>query len=195
VTIQFKDISTFYLPEDKAVFASIDQLKETANRLRSDLVTVDAAIANDTNPDPDPDSRLANLIAGNSVQPIKSWSARRIELQYAMRDIETALDIVASKKRAVDYRAGARLAKEIKTQHDAAEKAVVDALVVAHEKHFLYWQAKRHLLNNGIGIYGLFSSDVDNVLGIPIDKGSPLADLLRTAVTNGFLKSVPESLR
>lgn len=193
--ITIKPIASYYNADDKAIFASIDQLEATAKRLDSDLATVDAAIANDTNPDPDPDSRLANLIAGNSVQPIKSWSTRRIELQHAMRDVETALDFMASKKRAVEYQAGARLAKEIKTQHDAAEKAVVDALVVAHEKHFLYWQAKRHLLNNGIGIYGLFSSDVDNVLGIPIDKGSPLADLLRTAVTNGFLKSVPESLR
>jgi hypothetical protein len=195
VTIQFKDISSFYLPEDKAVFASIDQLKETAARLRSDLVTVDAAIANDTNPDPDPDSRLANLIAGNSVVPVKSWSEQRLDLQRAMRDVENALDFMAGKKRAVEYQAGARLAHSIKAQHDAAEKTMVDALVVAHERHFLYWQAKRHLLNNGIGIYGLFSSDVDNVLGIPIDKGTPLADLLRTAVTNGFLKAVPESLR
>jgi hypothetical protein len=44
-------------------------------------------------------------------------SAKRIELQYIIRDIEQALDYMAGKERQANTNAGARLAKDIKPQH------------------------------------------------------------------------------
>ena len=66
----------------------------------------------------------------------------------------------------MNQRASARLAKEIKPQVDIAEKELVEALVIAHEKHLTYFNAKRHLINGGTGLNGLFASNVDDVLGI-----------------------------
>jgi hypothetical protein len=102
---------------------------------------------------------------------------------------------MAGKERQVNIKAGARLAKDIKPQVDKAEKELAEALVIAHEKHLTYWQAKRHLINAGTGLNGLFDSNVDDVLGIPVDKQSPLHDYFHAAERCGHLKSVPAVLR
>jgi hypothetical protein len=102
---------------------------------------------------------------------------------------------MAEKERQVTIKAGARLAKDIKPQVDIAERELADALVIAHDKHLTYFNAKRHLINGGCGLNGLFASNVDDVLGVPVDKGTPLADLFRAAVRAGYLKSAPKDFR
>jgi hypothetical protein len=60
--------------------------------------------------------------------------------------------------------------------------------------HLEYFQAKRHLINNGIGIYTNFLSNIDDVLGIPVDNNTELAKLFREAVKKGHLKKMPSGL-
>jgi len=193
--ITFEPIISYYTDDDKAVIARKAELAAAGKRRQAELAEVDIAIAKQGDVDPNPADQIQNLIAGIEVPRPQPLSAKRTELQYIIRDIEQALDFMAGKERQANINAGARLAKDIKPQHDIAAKELADALLVAHEKHLVYWQAKRNLINGAIGLYGLFDSNVDEILGIPVDKGTPLADLFREAVKQKYLRAVPESLR
>jgi multidrug efflux pump subunit AcrA (membrane-fusion protein) len=193
--ITLKPLSSYYTDDDKAVIARKAELAATGKRRQAELTELDTAIATQGDIAPDQDDQVQNLIAGLETPRPQPLAARRTELQYVIRDIEQALDFMAGKERQVTIKAGARLAKDIKPQVDIAERELVEALVIAHEKHLTYFNAKRHLINGGIGLNGLFASGVDGVLGIPVDKGTPLADLFRAAVRAGYLKSAPKDFR
>ena len=128
---------------------------------------------------------------GRHMPPPKTFVERRVELQHAIRDIESALDYMAGKERSANYHAGKRLAEFMKPQALAAEKSLAEKAVAFHEAHFHYWTAKRHLINEGIGIYGNFQSNVDDVVGLPTDNGSPMAAYFREAIENGHIKKMP----
>jgi len=194
VTIKIPDLAEFYSDEDKTVIQRTASLEATDKLIDAALAKVDAAIANNEDADPDRESRITNITVGTLSAAPKSWAEQRADLQRQKRDVQTALDIMARKKQIIDYQAGARLAKHIRPLHDIAARELADALVIAHEKHLIYWTAKRHLLNNGIGIYGLFSSNVDDILGIPVGTAAPLTDYFRDAVRQKYLRAVPESL-
>jgi cephalosporin hydroxylase len=193
--ISFKPIASYYTEDDKAVIARKAELAATGRRRQSELAEVDIAIAEHRDIDPAAVDQIQNLIAGIEVVRPQPLGEKRTALQYVIRDIEQALDFMAGQERQVTMKAGARLAKDIKPQVDTAAKELADALVIAHEKHLAYWNGKRHLINSGIGLNGLFDSNVDEILGIPVDKGTPLADLFRAAVHAGNLKTVPVALR
>jgi len=122
-------------------------------------------------------------------------SEKRIELLYKIRDIEQALDYMASQERRVTMTAGARLAKDVKPQVDAAAKKVAEAMATLFEVYVPWWQAKQYLVNAGTGLNGLFDSNIVDILGAPVSKETPLADYLRGAVQSGHLKAVPAALR
>jgi hypothetical protein len=193
--ISFKPIESYYTNDDNAVIVRTAELAAAGKRCQAELAELDSAIANQDKIGPTLDDQVQNLIAGIDVPRPPPLSAKRIELQYKIRDIEQALDFMARKERQVIIKAGARLAKDIKPQVDIAEKELVDALVIAHAKHLVCFQAKRKLINEGIGLHGLLGSNVDDVLGIPVDKCSALHDFFYAAVRAGNLKTVPESLR
>jgi hypothetical protein len=193
--ISIKPITDFYTADDEAVLANKAELKAMAKRRQSELVEIDALITSHVDPNPNAETRVQNLIAGIDTDFPKPLDVQRTDIQMAIRDIEQALDFLADKERQVNQRAGARLAKGIKPQVDIAERELVEALVIAHEKHLTYFNAKRHLINGGTGLNGLFASNVDDVLGIPVDKGTALADLFRAAVRDGYLRSIPKELK
>jgi hypothetical protein len=193
--ISVKPITDFYTDDDRAIIARKAELVATGKRRQSELAELDSAIATQGDIAPDQDDQVQNLIAGIETPRPQPLTARRTELQYIIRDIEQALDFMAGRERQVTINAGARLAKEIKPQVDLAEIELAQALAIAHEKHLTYFNAKRHLINSGIGLNGLFGSNVDDVLGIPVDKGTALADLFRAAVKAGYLKSAPKDYR
>jgi hypothetical protein len=190
--IQFKPIEAYYTDDDKAIIARKAELAATGKRLQSELAALDAAIAAQSDL-PTPEDRIQNLIAGTAPQ--KPPSAKRTELQIAIRDIEQALDYMAGKERRVTMTAGARLCKDVKPQVDKAEKELAAAMVIAHEKQFMRWQAKQYLVNAGTGLNGLFDSNVEKILGVPVDKGSVLHDYFYAAVKAGHLRAVPAALR
>ena len=193
--ITIKPVASYYSDDDKAILARKAELAATGKRRQIELAELDAAIAEQGNPNSTPEDTIQNLIAGIEVPRPPPLSERRTALQYVIRDIEQALDYLAGKERQININAGARLAKDIKPQHDAAEKELVDALLIAHQKHLLYWNAKRHLLNNGIGLYGNFNVDADEVLGIPVNGGSTLAEYFRDAVKAGYIQTLPAAFR
>jgi hypothetical protein len=193
ITIQ--PIASYYNDDEKAVIARKADLTAAGKRRRSELAAIDAEMMNQIDTDTLPEDQIQNLIAGIEVARPQPLSAQRTELQYIIRDIEQALEFMADKERQLNVKAGARLAKDIKPHVDKAEKELADALVIASAKHLVCWHAKRHLINSGIGLHGLFDSNVDDVLGIPVGHGAPLSTYFYSAVKSGHLKSVPESLR
>jgi hypothetical protein len=193
--ITFKPIASYYTDDDRAVLSRIADLKAAAKRRQIELAEVDAAIDNRASTDPVPEKQIQNLIDGIEVQRPPPLSAKRTAIQYIIRDIEQALDFMAGKERQLNINAGARLAKDIKPQHDIAAKELADALVIAHDKHLAYWQTKRALINGAIGLHGLFDSNIDDVLGIPVDKGTALHDYFHYAVNAGHIRNVPAALR
>jgi hypothetical protein len=195
LTITIKPIASYYTDDDRAVIARQTELAATGKRRQAALAELDSAIATQGDIAPDQDDQVQNLIEGIETHRPQPVTAKRTELQYIIRDIEQALDYMAGKERELTIKAGARLARDLKPQADLAERELVEALVIAHEKHLTYFNAKRHLINGGIGLNGLFASNVDDVLGIPVDKGTPLADLFRAAVRAGYLKSAPKDFR
>jgi hypothetical protein len=192
--ISFKPLDSYYSDDDRAVVARTAQLVAARDRRQTELADIDIAIAKH-DVDPTPDDQIENLIAGIDVPPPQPLSAKRTALQHVIRDINEALDFMKGKGREVTIKAGVRLAKDIKPQHDIAAKELAAALVVVHEKHQIYWAAKRHLVNTGVGLHGLFDSNIDEILGIPVDKGTRLADVFRAAVAAGHLKAMPVELR
>jgi hypothetical protein len=192
--ITIKPIEAYYSDDDKAIIARKAELVAAGKRRQSELAEVDAAItAHD--PNPTPEDAVQNLIDGVEAPRPQPLSEKRTALQHVLRDIEEALHFMNGKERRAKMNAGARLAKDIRPQVDKAEKELVAALVIAHEKHLTFWQAKHHLIDAATGLNGLFESNVDDILGVPVNKQSPLADLFRTAVKANHLKSIPAVLR
>jgi cephalosporin hydroxylase len=116
-------------------------------------------------------------------------------LRYDIKDIEEAKDYMAGQERRVVMMAGARLAKAVKPQVDAAAKRLAEAVVAMYEAYVPWWQAKQYLISEGSGLNGLFDSNIGDVLGAPTSKETPLADYLRGAVQSGHLKALPAALR
>jgi hypothetical protein len=193
-----KKLDKYFTDDERATFTEDDNLAATGKRLDTDLAAVDASIANNENPDSNMKERLKNLIAGNLSTRPQTLAERRTEIQYARRDVEYARDDLAPKKRSAIHEAGKRfVATEIKQQHDIAEREEAEALLVFYEKFLRCWRLKRSLLNDGIGLYGLFNStsDIEETLGVPVDKTTPWNSLLRDAVEKKYIKNMPKELK
>jgi hypothetical protein len=193
--IKFPSIEEFYTDDERAIMAKKPELLATRKRCQSELAEVDAAIATEGDLDPHAEDRIQNLIAGIDTPRPQPLSEKRIELLYKIRDIEQALDYMASQERRVTMTAGARLAKDVKPQVDAAAARLADAVVTMHEAYLPWAQAKFHLIDTGTGLNGLFDSNIGDILAAPTSKETPLADYFRAAVKAGHLRAVPAALR
>jgi hypothetical protein len=194
VNFNIPPIAHYYTDDDEAIIAKQAELKIVAKRRQAELADIDEKIAKHGDVETQSETHVQNLIDGVEIERPTPLGAQRTSKQYEIRDVDMAENYIADKVRVVNITAGARLAKDIKPAADIAAKELADALVIAHEKHFSYWQAKRQLLNNGISLYGLFDSNVDDILGIPVDKGTPLADYFRDAVEQKHLRAVPKEI-
>jgi hypothetical protein len=191
--IHIKELSEYFSDDEAAVFTRTTDLKTMLAGRRSELAAIDAKIAVPDAVDSRSEDQVQSLITGVEIKRPPPLNAQRMEIQYAIRDLEEALDFMAGKELQANLNAGARLAEDIKPQVDTAAKELFDALALAHDRHFSYWTAKRHVINLGVGLNGLFDSAVDDVLGIPTDKGSPLAFVLREAVRQRQLRTLPKA--
>lgn len=196
MTINFKDTSAYFTEADKKSLARRPGWEATLKRLYAELAVVNAAIANNENPDPYPEARIETLIAtGINTPPPKTFEEQAHELQNAIRDINEALDKLAVTEKQIRWLAGQKLNAEIRPQATALEKRLVEAAVALHEVHFEYWTHKRHLINEGIGLFGNFSNSIDEILGVPVDGGSQFAEFFREAIKSGHLRSLPKAFR
>jgi hypothetical protein len=193
--IKFPPIETFYTDDERAVMAKKPELLATRKRRQAELADVDAAIATEGDLDPHPEDRIQNLIAGIDTPRPQPLGEKQTELRYNIRDIEQALDFMAGQERRVSMMAGARLAKDVKPQVDAAAKKLAEAMVTMYEAYLPWWQAKQYLVSAGTGLNGLFDSNIVDILGAPISKETPLADYFRASVQAGHLRAVPAQLR
>jgi len=75
-------------------------------------------------------------------------------------------------------------------------KRLAEAMFAVNKIHVDYFKTKRHLIGHSIGLYGgVFSADIEQFLGVPWDRTSPLANYFRDAVKNGHLKNMPEAMK
>jgi hypothetical protein len=191
--IHVKELSQFYSDDEAAVFKCTAELKSKLARRQSELAAIDAKITVPDAADSRTEDRVQSLITGTEVKRPPPLNQQRTETQYAIHDLEEALDYMAGRELQANLNAGARLAQDIKPQVDIAAKELFEALALAHDKHLQYWTAKRHVINLGVGLSGLFDSSIDDVMGIPTDKGSPLAFILREAVRQKHLRNAPKA--
>jgi hypothetical protein len=190
--IHIKPLSTYYDDDDRAILTKQSELKLLAKRWQGELANIDAKIANRADVEIQSEDSVQNLIDGIETERPIPLGAQRNTIQHKIRDTDMAEDWIADKVRVLNIKAGRKLAADIKPQADAAETALADAMIVVHEKQLVCWNAKRHLIGNGIGCFGLFDSNDDDILGIPVDRGTPLADYFRNAVKRRLLRSVPK---
>jgi hypothetical protein len=193
--IKFPPLETFYTDDEKAIMAKKPELLATRKRRQAELSEVDAAIATEGDLAQHPEDRIQNLIAGIDTPRPQPLSEKRTELRYNIRDIEQALDYMASQERRVSMMAGARLARHVKPQVNAAEKTVAEAMATLFEAYVPWWQAKQYLVSAGSGLNGLFDSNIGEILGAATSKETPLADYFRAAVKAGHIRAVPAVLR
>ena len=187
-----KELSAFYTDEDRKDFASTVRLTALVKDLRAELAAGDAA--RDENIELNAEARIASVISGTDAAPPKPWATRRTEIRYAERDIEEALDHLAVKAKAAEKEAGRKMVADAAKQILASDTEVFSAVQNLFEVYLPNWQAKRKLLNHSIGTYGHFSSELDQMLGIPTDLNSAWGDLFRTALAKGFIKKMPAEL-
>jgi hypothetical protein len=195
VSIQFKPIESFFSDDDKAILANTAKLNANGKALRAKRDALTARIDKGETPTgPDIKARIASLIDGKPVAEVASLEAQRLEVLYAIRDNEDALDYLAGKEKTFRAEAGRKMVLDQKTQIVAAEKAIFEKFGELYQTFVPVWQAKRELLNNSIGTYGLFNNDFDEIMGVPTDINAPWADLFRQGVAARHISKMPAAL-
>jgi hypothetical protein len=193
VTITFKQIESFLTDDDKALIANKAKLTANGKQLFAKRDALTAAIDKGGKAaGPDLKTRIANLIDGKPAAPVASLEAQRLEVLYAIRDNEEALDYLAVKEKAFRAEAGQKMVEAAKPQIVAAEKEIYDAVQTLFNAFLPYWTAKRSLLGNSITTLGLFGSPIDEILGVPVGVNSAWSDLFRHAVERGHLRMPKE---
>jgi len=160
VTIQFKPVESYFTEDDKAILADKAKLKALGKTFFAKRDAFTALIdKGETVAAPDLKTRIANLIDGKPVTQPPTLEAQRLEVLYAIRDNEQTLDELAVKEKAFRAEAGRKMVLDQKTQIVAANKAIFGKLAELYEVFVPFWLAKRELLNNSVGTYGLFNND------------------------------------
>jgi hypothetical protein len=192
ITFNIPPVTDFKTDEDQKDDETLAKLESQEKIIDSRIAAISAEQSIST---VDPiEMQIQDLADGIVAEKPKSKADRITELKYQKRDIRDASDIVARKQKKGLYEVGRQLANHLKKPHDALERQLVDALIVVHGLHMEYFAAKRHLINSGIGIYTNFLSNIDDVLGIPVDNNTELAKFFREAVKKGLIKKMPAGL-
>jgi hypothetical protein len=189
---------TFKFPTVESFFTDNDlELKETQTKLKAQKTISDSTLAAIYAEPPIAtlELNIQDIANGVAFEVPKSKDARITELKAQNRDINDAMDITAKAQMQGWLRAAKRLIENMRPEHDVFEKKLIEALVVVHELHLEYFRAKRHLINNGIPTFGLFTNRVDEVLGVPVNQHTAIASVFREAVKAGHLSKMPEGLR
>jgi hypothetical protein len=193
--ITFKDRSSYFSEDDKALIAAKVKLTANGKQLFAKRDAFTAAIdKGEKATGPNIKTRIANLIDGKPVAEVASLEAQRLEVLYAIRDNEEALDWVAVQIKKVEDIAGAKMVEAAKTQIVASEKEIYDAVQTLFDRFLTYWTAKRQLLNNSVTTLGLFGCPLDEILGVPQGVNSAWSDLFRHAVERGHISKLPKEL-
>jgi hypothetical protein len=176
------------------------QDEDTQAKLDTQMRTLDTKIAqiaaeppvSEANPTASTISDLAN---GITVKQPQSKSTRINELKRLKREIQAAKDFLSIKQKSCRVEAGMRLAKAMTKHSEDGEKLIIDRAVALYDAQLQYFKAKRHLINEGTGTYGLFTSNIDDILDIPVNNYTMLAALFRDAVKDGLLRKLPGDLK
>jgi hypothetical protein len=169
------NISKFETEEGKAIRAEIAEAGVAIKTIDGEITAGDL-VADGASADPDID----DLLNGN-ITTSQSWPERRISLLRLKQKLNNHIDALSIKYKTERTKAEMKLAAEIKPQVDKLEKEIVDAALVLHKLHVKHFQGKRSFLNNGIGTYGIFSSTIDEVLGVPVSSHTKLAQFFLEA--------------
>jgi hypothetical protein len=169
------NISKYETENGKAIRSETEETKAAIKNIDAEITAGDL-VADGASADPDID----DLLNGN-ITTSQSWPERRISLLRLKQKLNNHIDSLWVKYKRERTNAEMKLAAEIKPQVDKLEKEIVDAALVLHKLHVKHFQAKRSFLNNSIGIYGNFSSTIDEVLGVPVSSHTKLAQFFLEA--------------
>ncbi|GIQ76206.1 hypothetical protein [Bradyrhizobium sp. RD5-C2] len=140
----------------------------------------------------DRDANAARALRGESIPDIEAG------LKAAIRDLRALQDAEAIHARQLDdlrLEEGRRLCDDFRPHSEKYSAEIAVALYDALEAWTKLFAIKRGFLNQGLGLYGLCEIDPQELLGVPTDRSSTLADFMRRCVHKGYIKKLPEGLR
>jgi hypothetical protein len=151
---------------------------------------------------------LARLIKSDPTQSDKDAEVQRVlaneparnlsdEYERKRRDFRALEDAEHQQKQRVEQcrkEAGKKLCAFMKPRHDELMKKIGKSLFDAYVDWRELYPTKQHIMRYQLGYNGLFDADPQEVIDIPTDRGSPLADFLRECLRLGYIKKLPEGL-
>jgi hypothetical protein len=142
----------------------------------------------------DKDSRIAFVLAGQDLPASADVDAELASAMINLRALEDAKEVQLRRIEQAKKVAGMKLTASLKPAHDKLMTRLCAALTDVHGAWAQLFSTKRGLVNNGIGLYGLFSVEPDQFLDVPTDRTTHMADFFRDAARKGYC-SIPKEYR
>jgi len=134
------------------------------------------------------EDREANIVLIRSGKPLPDieaeWKQQR-ETVFALRD---AADAAKRALPAARRAASKKLVEKIKPEHDKLQRELFAHLAPLHATWSKLFAIKGALLNQGLGLNGLFEVDAEELLGVPSDASTEFNYLLREGAKVGYCK-------
>lgn len=108
------------------------------------------------------------------------------------KEHEAAAEILSRELHGLKLDAGRTLCKTLKPKHDEIVARLFEALKNAHASHVEYWTMRQYLIDNEIGLHGIFDLRPDKFLGPAFLRTSDLGDFFRDTAKTGFGKAPKE---
>lgn len=137
---------------------------------------------------------LKLTLAGNTIAPTVSvteqleteqrqWQAYEHAIEFRTREVDAERTALAKS-----------YTKQCKPKHDQMMQRLTKSMVEMHSAYIELHDMNRSLVDSGIGLHGL-CADLPEFLSSPRDKYSEMAEFLREAKREGYIKEVPAELR
>jgi hypothetical protein len=113
----------------------------------------------------------------------RQWSAYEQAIEFLEREIEREKAILAD-----EY------SKKLKPKHDDLMRQLCKPMLEMHAAWASVYDLKRHLIDTGVNLRGLCLTLPESFLSTPSNKYSELAEFLRAAKREGYIKEIPSEL-
>jgi hypothetical protein len=131
-------------------------------------------------------------------EPIETPTTIREQFESEQRKLSATLDAIEFLTREIERETTALAIEysntKMKPKHDALMKSFCQKQAEAHAVWSEIYELKRHSIDNGVGLRGLFLTTPD-FLGAPNNPHSEMAEFFRAAKNGGFISSVAKELR
>jgi hypothetical protein len=138
-------------------------------------------------------TRIAKIAKGEAVAPPEDAELMKRAAASKCHDMKEACDLHHKNSHSVRYKALTALCKALLPEERAILRRQAAALVEAQAANLEYQELKTYLISEG-GVVGMCLSHPEKILGLPADRSSDLAFLLREFVSLGVLDKMPPGL-